>query len=216
MQAVATLAPICQDVDSLLQAAQVAAWRCGLAHYRLTALDRCAGLNPAAVLVALGVPGRPAVTPEQLQAAVARLRNDPWLDPVTAFTDSVPERHLRLVRRVGAFRGFGGQFLAPPEVTLSGGQLVVNDGDNHWLLFADRFGATLHRTAALPPEKSKRSRRRFSVSREGQVKYGSTTATFPDLARFTSTAEDDNTLAVTTPLSHGVFLVALTSKEPDR
>jgi hypothetical protein len=218
MQTVATLAPLCAGVSSLLQAAQVAAWRAGLAHYRLTALDRCAGLDPAVVRVALGLPivSRPPIAPDLLQAAVARLRNDPWLDPAAAFSDFISQRHLRLVRRVGAFRGFGGQFLAPPKVNCPGGQFVISDGDNHWLLFADRFGATLHRSTPPPPDKTKRSRRRFSVSRDGEVKYGSNQATFPDLAQSTSTAEDDNTLAVTTPLSHGVFIVALTTNDHAR
>jgi hypothetical protein len=213
MQALVTLSPLCADVDTLLQAAQVVAWRAGLAHYRASALRRCAGLDPAAGLVALGIPiaDRPPVSPDLFQAALARLQTDPWLDPAAALRDDIPARRLQLIRRVGAFRGFGGQFLAPPTISVVDGQFVVSDGDTHWRLFADRFGATLHRTVAPSRDKTKRKRHRFTLSPEGEVKHGSARVTFPELANCTTSAEDDTTLAVTTPLSHGVFLVALVS-----
>ena len=213
MHALVTLSPLCADVDTLLQAAQVAAWRAGLAHYRESALRRCAGLRPAAALVALGIPiaNRPPVAPDLLQVALARLQGDPWLDPAAALSDAIPDRRLHLVRRVGAFRGFGGQFLAPPTVSVVDGLFIVSDGDTHWRLFADRFGATLHRTAGPSRDKTKRRRRHFTLSPEGEVKHDSTRVTFPDLAGSTTSAEDDTTLAVTTSLSHSIFLVALVS-----
>jgi hypothetical protein len=110
---------------------------------------------------------------------------------------------------VGAFRGFGGLFLAPPSVACPGGQFVVSDGDDHWLLFADRFGASFQRAASPPSGKPKMSQPYFQLSLEGQLSKGKLHATFPELERSQSSAANETTLAVTTPLSHAVYLLAV-------
>ena len=219
MQSVVALSSVCRDVHELLGAAQVAAWRAGLAHFRLSALDRCRGLDPRAASVALGLPeasgtpaasGTPPLTPKTLASLIDALLADPWLDPAAAArgTTTTGPARLELVRRVGAFRGFDGLFMAPPTVSCPGGQFVVTDQDDHWLLFADRYGASFHRIESPPDENPQMSVPQYQVSLDGTVSKGLYRARFPELERSQSSAANKTTLAVTTPLSHAVFLIA--------
>ncbi len=214
IQSVISLATVAGDTEALLQAAQVAAWRAGLAHYRLSALELCLSLTPALAAAALAPNGVPVNTappsPDQLITIIESLLADPWLEPGAALKAG-PGRHLQLVRRAGAFRGFGGLFMAPPIVSCPDGQFVVSDGDSHWLLFADRFGTSLQRTEAVPTRRSKQARSQFKVELDGQVSHGQERASFPVVARSQSSAANATTLAVTTPLSHSVYLFALAS-----
>jgi hypothetical protein len=211
LQAVVTLSAACDDVPELLAAAQVAAWRAGLAQYRQSALARCRALKPNIAGLALGLPGFKAsfVTLKARDQLIDALLADPWLDPAAGAPPTQPS--LQISARVGAFRGFGGLFLAPPSVASPGGQFVVTDGDDHWLLFADRFGASLQRVAAPPADKPKMSQPYFQLNLEGQVSKGKLRASFPELARSQSSAANETTLAVTTPLSHAVYLVAVSA-----
>jgi hypothetical protein len=131
--ALARLAPAVQSVEELLGLGQVLAWLAGLSHYRQSALALCRSLPAPLVLNALGVPGA------DLPAILFRLEQDPW------FVPSAPGLGFRLVGSVGSFRGFGGAFLAPPQVVRVGQQLFVLSGDDAWLLALDAFGCTLHR-----------------------------------------------------------------------
>jgi hypothetical protein len=211
MDSVLALAALEPGTPGLLAAAQVAAWRAGLAHYRQDALDLCRHLPPHLAATALGMPAAAAAnaSPERLERALGRLSDDPWLDPAEAWGEAAPQRRLQLVRRVGAFRGFGGLFMAPPTVTCPAGQFVVGDGGDHWLLCADQCGASLHRTTA-PPQGPARMREPFyRLDSRGKVTRGKHSAVFAELAGSQSSAADGATLAVTTPLSHAVFLIAL-------
>ena len=228
------LAPLCADVPMLLQVGQVAAWRAGLAHYRQGALALCRRLALPLALAALGVPtgsgsdpdgGRPPVVraavaetaslrPDDLNTLLERLAADPWLRPADALIANRP-RELRIVARAGAFRGFGGLFMAPPVVTASGEHFValsprpflpMGAGEARWLLTADVFGATFHRAGDGPTATGSGA---FQLDRSGRVTLGKDSKVFPELADFSSAAGNDRTLAVTTPLSHAVYLVAL-------
>ena len=151
-----------------------------------------------------------ALTSGRLDAVVDALLADPWLDPAAAAGPMPAGRSLELVRRVGAFRGFGGLFMAPPMVSCPDGQLLVSDSGSHWLLFADRFGATFQRAeapAVRPANKS--GKPSFKVGLDGKVSRGREQAVFPEVERSQSSAANDTTLAVTTPLSHSIFLFAL-------
>ena len=208
MQAVVALSAACEDVPELLAAAQVAAWRAGLAQYRLSALARCRTLKPNIAGLALGLPGFKAsfLSAKGRDALLDALLADPWLDPA----DSAPPANttLKIVARLGAFRGFGGLFMAPPMVTAPEGQFVVSDSDDHWLLFADRFGASWQRVAAPPTGKQKMTEPMYRLNRQGRVARGAMQAQLPELEDSQSSAADETTLAVTTQLSHAVYLVA--------
>jgi len=140
------------------------------------------------------------------------LHDDPWLAPAEALGGKAAERRMHLVARVGAFRGFGGLFLSPPSVTCPAGQFLVTDGVGQWLLTADRFGATLHRATTPPTGPAARQPPFYKLDTRGKVTRGKHSATFPELAGSQSSAADATTLAVTTPLSHAVFLVAFVDR----
>jgi len=205
---VLTLSAACDDVTELLAAAQVAAWRAGLAQYRLSALARCRALKPNIAGLALGLPGFKAsfLSAKARDALLDALLADSWLDPAAG--TSPAKTALKIVARVGAFRGFGGLFMAPPMVTCPGGQFLVSDGDDHWLLFADRFGSSLQRVTAPPTGQPQMVQPFFQLDLQGQLTRGGLRAQFGELERSQSSAANGTTLAVTTPLSHAVYLVA--------
>jgi hypothetical protein len=208
--------PRCATPDDLFRLGQIAAWRAGLAHYRRDALDLCRKLDASVVQSLLSVPNGAAATqlsltsstpPIALDSLLDRLAADPWLDPAALLAGaSAAPAQLKTVARAGAFRGFGGLFLAPPKVAASGEHFVARDGGSHWLLTADLFGATFHRSddAGQPTGSGL-----FQVDRTGRVTLGRATHPFPELADFTSVAATSTTLAVTTALSHSVYLIAM-------
>ncbi|MGQ0604857.1 MAG: hypothetical protein ACT4QE_24510 [Anaerolineales bacterium] len=195
------LAEHCADVDTLLKAGQVAAWRAGMAHYRTSALALCRELPPAVAHVALGLPASDA----PLTATLNALAADPWLNP-----DSTPNlkseiKNPKCIARVGAFRGFGGLFLRPPIVAAAGEHFLVTDGEDSWLLVADVFGATFHRRSGVPTTQPESP---FTLGKDGNVQAHRQSVKFAELANTTSHAANAHTLAVTTALSHSIFLVA--------
>ena len=143
----AKVAPRCASPDELLIAGQVSAWQCGLAHYREGVLQALRSLPIELACTVL------AIEPRQYETALRRLQEDRWFDP--AHHDGEP---LRIVRKTGAFRGFGGSFLQPPLLKGSDSGWLVRSADDYWYLVADAFGATLHRSTAeewrAQPEKN--------------------------------------------------------------
>jgi hypothetical protein len=200
------LAEVCPDVSTLLKAGQVAAWRAGMAHYRLTALELCRDLPPPVALAALGL--APQADHPPLDPLIESLKSNPWLRPTSDLRPLTSD--LQIVSRVGAFRGFGGLFLEPPLVWSAGDDFVVSDGEGTWLLIADVFGATFHRADIKAP--SLKTSSPFTINKAGSVSCGKTSHAFPELANANSSAGNNTTLAVTTPLSHAVYLVALVDK----
>ena len=196
--ALARLAPCVQSVEELLGLGQLLAWLAGLAHYRSSALSLCHSLPAALVLNALGVPGA------DLQAILSRLKQDPW------FVPSAPGLGFRLVGSVGSFRGFGGAFLAPPQVTRVGQQLFVVSGDDAWILALDAFGCTLHR--ARPEDLAGAS---FNVERAGvsveRTRVNGFDKSLPlrDTGPLSSVVGNANTVLFTTAHSYAVAVVAL-------
>jgi hypothetical protein len=117
---------------------------------------------------------------------------------------------LSAVGQAGAFTGFGGVFSHPPTVRTVGGKLVVSVGDGgHWRMIADAFGVWFRRTDGLKmkPEPSPTD---VAVDSSGTVKWGKVACKAPHLAGHTAVACDGETLAVTIPTSHHVFLFART------
>lgn len=198
------LARHCRNVTELLDAGKVAAWRAGLAHYRRGALDACRSLPPDVAALALGV-GRPVTSHH---AMLDRLENDPWLDPAIAACERMPEPSLRVVATVGAFRGFGGPFRVPPKVYVRDGQLVAKDDEGAWVLTADRFGSTWHRSSG--EDLLAQTFPDAAVARDGSARIGSVHGMFPGLGQPWTQAFDGTTLAVTLALSHRVTLLAST------
>jgi hypothetical protein len=194
----AALAPRCPDAATLLKVGQLRAWMAGLAHFRASALAVGDALPEALALAAVGGTGSWA-------ALRARLAADPWFVPAEAEA-AAP------VRGVGAFRGFGGAFRAPPRIALHRGQLVASSGDEAWLLVVDAFGATFHR--ASPEERAAAA----SATLPADTRWTNETLTVrgrklaaPIRGALTSVAADATTLAITSSLTHTIAVVALTA-----
>ncbi|RYD50083.1 MAG: hypothetical protein EOP83_24430, partial [Verrucomicrobiaceae bacterium] len=128
------LAPRVEQPEILLGLGKVLAWKAGLAHFREGSLAAADLLPEELALEALGASSGSAWTEVR-----ARLAADPWYVP------GLEEGGMPMPR-VGAFSGFGGLFPEPPRVAAAGEDLLVLSGDTCWLLTADAFGATFHRT----------------------------------------------------------------------
>ncbi len=196
--ALARLAPSVPGVEELLGLGQILAWLAGLAHYRQSALALCRSLPARLVLNALGVPGT------DVDAIVRRLEQDPW------FVPSAPGLGFRLVGSVGSFRGFGGAFLAPPQVMRVEQQLFVVSGDDAWLLALDAFGCTLHRARHEDLAGASFDIQRAGVTVEpASVKGFGKSLPLRDAGRLSSVVGNANTLLFTTAHSYAVAVVAL-------
>lgn len=132
-----------EDVDTLLRAGQVLAWRCGVAAFRSAALNICAQL-PTRVLAACL--DWPSSDPEVLQSILTRLRDDPWADPLPAY--GPPQ--LVEVGRVGGFAGLDGHFRSLPIALVERGRIRLIDAEDEYALCADSCGAQLVSGGDLP------------------------------------------------------------------
>jgi hypothetical protein len=199
------LAEHSKDVTTFLQAGQVAAWRAGLSHFRAGALELCLQIPPTLARITLGLPA----SDEPMDGIVKCLAADPWLHPLNIKGEGRKDtRQLKIVKRAGAFRGFGGLFRQPPMVVSYGEHFIVTDGDTRWLLVADVFGATFHRVdETVQPSKEESS---FAIAQNNKVAFGRLNQKFDELENFTSAAANKTTLTVTTPLSFAVTFIALT------
>jgi len=196
------LASDCDEVEVFLRLGQVAGWRAGLAHFRKSALAAADSLPEALALAAVGAKAKEGWPVER-----EKLLRNPWHDPA----DGQNHSGLRIVARVGAFRGFGGLFVKPPEVAAAGEHFLVRSGEDCWLLTADLFSATFHRAGKGEFDAARRQQRpRPALQFSGaSVIWNGQRVEFPALGEFTSTAANDTTLALTGRSTHSVALVAL-------
>ena len=202
LETMSTVAALAADVPGFLQAGQIASWRAGLSHFRSGALDLCKKTPEPLVRIALGLPGMEK--PPPLNEILSKMDADVWLHPGRAGKMS-GQQNLKIVSRVGAFRGFGGLFRKPPLVGCSDGHFIVKEDNTYWLLTADVFGATFHQVDGVSETESRSS---IKIERDGRVRLGGLTGQFEELSDFTSAVSIGSTLAVTTSLSFAVCLVA--------
>lgn len=192
------LGPRCAAVADLLSCGQVLAWRSGLAHYRESALAAWRTLPDALAREALGLTRGSSQPRAELEAALA----DPWWVPGA---EVLPPR-LKIVGRVGGFRGFGGPFLAPPRVFAFAGHVFAADAEHSWSVHADCFGQTLQRSLQAPGDE--RQMGPAMVEDDGTVSFAGLTAKLPELAGASGFAASETVLAVTQKSSHRLHLVA--------
>jgi len=205
MKSIAAMGKKVTDANGLLQAGQVAAWLAGMAHYRTDALKSLDQLSTSNVELACGLLDLPATDRSSVPRVLARMKENPWINALQARDSSgLSSSNLKIVRRIGAFKGFGGAFIAPPCVANEHGQFVVGDGRDTWVLCADVFGATLLKYAAgkcVP-------RRHAAHGAGGSLRLNTGSGNFPELKTILSAADDGHTLAVTVPTSHSICLLA--------
>lgn len=195
------------DNPDFLRAGQIVAWRCGLAHFRSSALQTARELaqkNESLVRIALKIEDASTPLAEILEEAA----RNPWWTPNQ--NQSTP----RIAGIVGSFHGFaadkklGAVFVSPPRVVFWEGNFFAVDKQNCWQIFADAFGASFHRvgsSASSPPDASTPA---WRILPNGEVANQNGAAQFDVLRSAASFACDANTLAVTLPHSHAIFFVA--------
>jgi len=197
------LGPQCTDADTFLKLGQVSAWRAGLAHFRQGAIVAADSLPEVVALSALG-----AKADSTWSNLRAKLQVDPWFEPASAGQEALG---MRVVTAVGSFRGFGGLFVEPPVVVPYGEHFLTRSNGDSWLLTADAFGATFHRAPLKEFETAAEHYRLpsgFKVSCS-RVEFAGDHIEFPVLGGLSSVAANPTTLAVTSPLSHSIVLIAL-------
>lgn len=205
MNSLARMGKKVTDADGLLRAGEVAAWLAGMAHFRNDALKTLEQFSAANAELACGLLELPGADSSSLTRVLGRMRENPWITPLQARDGSgLSSSKLKIVKRIGAFKGFGGAFLAPPCVSHEHGQFVVGDGYDTWVLSADVFGATLLKYAAgkcIP-------RRHATHGAGGNLRLNTGSGTFPEFKSVLSAADDGQTLAVTVATSHTICLLA--------
>jgi hypothetical protein len=191
-------ARVCDNLPRLLDCGTVLAWRAGMVQYRSAAMDAAAALPHVLAITALGLAENTGVA--DLQALLAHLRQSPWhcLESTIASVD--PQPHL--VRTIGDFRGFGGQFLRPPRVTSHNDDLLATDGQSTWRLLVDCYGSMLQRIGGRDAFPHRRTHRRDDRVTHAQEQL-------PELAKSASSASLGNTVAITFDDSHRIVIVAV-------
>jgi hypothetical protein len=195
--------------EQILDVGRIFAWQSGLAEYRTHALTIAERFDEGTLRSVLWG----EVLPEGANAKeiLEQLRRDPWFNPAEQIEDGM----LCFRGSAGAFRGFGGRFIVPPYVWAIGGNFVVSVRNDWWVLIADAFGHSLHPVdpdelgeAEVPPES-------ITLREDGTLVWGEESRWFPELAKSSSMAVVENTLAVTTELSHSIFFVTRRGKGCD-
>ncbi len=197
--------PGTESVDHLLLVGQVAAWVAGLPQYRLSAIGLAEQLPTALAQKLLGI--SESLSETQVRAILQRWSIDCWTDNRDA--ESINnEPRIEQVALCGSFRGFGGQFLYPPQVFVEEGQLHVTDTQHVWRLQADRFGNVFHRSDSVAKiNKRKPAKDIPQINADGMVQWQGTQSRLTHLTQATSQAYDGRTLAVTLPDSFHVYLI---------
>ncbi len=206
LTALERLGPECKDPDTVLCLGQVAGWKAGLAHFRSSAIAAADALPDSLALAAVGAPAS-----GDWSEIRKRLLTDPWCDPAAPPAAETPTKRLRVLAQAGAFRGFGGFFLEPPRVAVAGDHFLVRSGQECWLLTADRFGATFHRSSVAEFESALHHTKLPAGLRvaDSKVAWGDERFEIASLGKFTSAAANATTLALTSDLTHAVVLLAL-------
>ena len=196
------------DLEEWLEAGKVLAWRSGLAHYRDGALDACARLSPAVAAVAMGLEAELSET--ALAALLDDLKKDRWASPADVLAQASERKRVCLVGVCGGFQGTGGPFLTPPRVAVQDGGFVAWDQEFLWALHADVFGTVFRRLGKAPESLESSSASSLQIDADGTVRSEDNGEVFPGLASWSSAAAAGDTLAVTLPDAHFVYLVGLT------
>lgn len=217
------VAPGVSGKSELFDAGRVLAWRCGMAHLRLSALSAAGRLGDRVLFETLGIPQETAgrISAEALLRALA---DDPWLHPDRAAEKGVGRpRTPRLVAEAGGFCGFGGPFLRPPRACHVDGDLILSDADHAWRMYADVFGVVFVKIfsdiyTAMRFVTAKQELRDDAhgvrVSEDGSIEWSGEEVRCGRVAHPTGVACDGNTAVVTLRHSHRVLLFARTADEP--
>lgn len=207
------IGPYCQDRDSLLSLAQVSAWKCGMTHFRNSAIPLLTKIPAPACNTLFGTTGI-----VDWQQEIALLQKDPWYSP--KFKSE--KKGFPAQRHTGGFRGFGGPFIRPPVAVDFEGKLLLWCDSEWWVVHADLFGVTCKRllkdhTLNIPvPSPITASGQRVlksgAVIIDNKVTIQGQTFTFSPGDRISGAAFVSNTLIVSFDNSHIVQIFEVRTK----
>jgi hypothetical protein len=188
------------DITGFREKGLAAAWTCGMAVFRERGLEILGSSDPAVVKTLLETDE--ALSREERDAIIQTLKENPW--------NGVWRRNKQspVIRSIGGFAGFGGEFLRPPELFPDQGDIVASDGENHFLLHADLFGQVLV-PAELPGEKG--NERDGTVIKNGVIDTGNAVVPLPERYNIPvkSGIISGSTCAFTSPQSCKIFIIGL-------
>ena len=196
-----------RDWQSFLNFGLIASWRCGLAHYQESAQNLLQQLDAEELAILFTLP------PEKIQreSFLQTLSEKPWLSPQKIMQKRNSYNSLSL-RTLGGFSGYGREFSTPPEIALLAENIIITSGASDYRLFVDQFGLILLKTNAhhFLSEDTKiveNNTNKYSISQEGEVRYGKITKRFPELASYNNALEYMDCLLLTHPNSYFIYLV---------
>lgn len=197
------MAALASQVASLAQLralGQVLAWRAGAAHYRQGAIVAADGLPDTLALNAFHATG--IASWEQLRT---QLLGDPWWHPPG-------DLDAASARTIGAFAGLGGVFVSPPMVRAANPAsptFLVRAGDQDFVLHVDAYGAMLMPAAPAPFEAvASNSGALAHVVRGNELLVGRQCITLALPAERLAVFATDTTIAISSPYTHTIMLVA--------
>jgi hypothetical protein len=190
-----------------LKAGQVAAWRCGLAQYRDSAIKVAATLDPGLGARAIGL--FEPVGHDAYKTLLDRMSRQPWVTPEEWLAGGPAGAELKLFAWTGGFIGYGGNFSTPPVPFVRDGRILLRDDSVAWCLEADCFGVALVRSHSDLPQKLLGKKVPMSVDKDCAI--------MTDHGRFTlkadfaesSYAADGMTVAIVPKDSHKVAVLGL-------
>ncbi|MGA1825686.1 MAG: hypothetical protein ACMUIP_13605 [bacterium] len=204
-----------RDSFCFLEMGKILAWRCGLTHYRDSALEVAQNLTHKYALMALTSPklveGK-TINESSFKKLIDNIRSFPWIRPSSFIQKERRTKRLKLVGRVGGFQGFDGPFINPPRITVSEDTFIVYDNECCFELYADIFGCSLKSTELREEFLKNKSYETFTIDSNGNARYYDYSAQFPGLSGAASAASIGSTLAVVPPCSHMIFLIGLTNE----
>ncbi len=206
-------------MDDFLKAGLAAAWLAGMPQYRPAALRALTGLSRQAASLLLGLDKSGSVADPAKD--IESLSADPWHDPAAQAINAEPPQVY--LTSAGGWRGYGGQFKAPPTLKLGEGGVLAVDGQAAFRLFADRWGTfLLNEPDADPKAVGKPPAAELALQKDGFRTCGKCFAAekivnlsktgFPwgreDIPT-TASVQFGNTIYFTHPLSYRVYIVGL-------
>lgn len=183
--------PHCQQPADFFQLAQLLAWQAGLAQYRLSVLRAAHGLSASLQAAFFG------------GHSLQRWLQNPWQSAEPG------EPQLQIVASLGAFKGWGGHLLEPPELAWQGDLLLIQDSQQSWQVAVDRWGA--HWLRSPQRFKAQQMLADWQLSPEGDVSLGAFRGHFPQLAGWRQAVGNSHSLAVAMPHSFKVLLLGLSA-----
>jgi len=202
-----SLEPAAETPQEWLKAGLVAAWRCGLPHYRNPALAKAAELDSVIGSKVLGLEN--ALTQDGYQIILSKLGSQPWVRPLEWVKGAPSKPELEAFGWIGGFVGFGGYFTTPPVAFAHADRLFLRDDTNAWCLEGDCFGVILKRANLDVPTSVSENHYPMKVRKDGTIFSQHGEWKVKAAANAASYAANSTTLVVVPKDSHHSLVLGL-------